>query len=305
MQTKGKHATLLNIILGRVDVAVVHRREAQIVTAVIVIVLAAALFSCQSVSSSKSFQPCTASGRIFEYWEPCLPEFFPGCQPCSEKYTIKDMNTVFEAARTEWSMFGKTEPWWSVLTDDRWKGKVDIPNHIKDEFYESEIGEGLINELLRNFSDGKQISRNSALDFGCGVGRTTFGLHQRLGFQRVVGIDQSIWHLQVARQEAKRKGIDGHVEFVVSNPDMLASLQCEKFDFAYSMIALQHMVPPLIVTYIEQMCDSLRVGGRGFFQVPTRLIADYSQVSASKNMRRDFFLVFALILRAFGLMKTK
>jgi hypothetical protein len=67
-------------------------------------------------------------------------------------------------------MFGKTEPWWSVLTDDRWKGMVDIPNHIKDELYEFEIGEGQVNELLRNFSDGKQISRISPLDFGCVVG---------------------------------------------------------------------------------------------------------------------------------------
>jgi hypothetical protein len=60
IQTKGKHATLLNIIPGRVDVAVLHRLEAQIVTAVIFIVLAAALFSCQSVFSTKPFQPCAA-----------------------------------------------------------------------------------------------------------------------------------------------------------------------------------------------------------------------------------------------------
>ena len=47
---------------------------------------------------------------------------------------------MFEKARTEWSLFGKTEPWWSVLTDSRWKGMIDIPNNIKDEFYGSDIG---------------------------------------------------------------------------------------------------------------------------------------------------------------------
>ena len=49
------------------------------------------------------------------------------------------------------------------------------------------------------------------------------------------------------------------------------------FDFVFSIIALQHMVPPLMLAYIEQLCDSLHSGGHGFFQIPTKLLADYSQ----------------------------
>ena len=47
------------------------------------------------------------------------------------------------------------------------------------------------------------------------------------------------------------------------------------------MIALQHMVPPLMVVYIEQFCDVLEFGGYGYFQVPTKLVADYSQFKCS------------------------
>jgi hypothetical protein len=32
---------------------------------------------------------------------------------------------------------------------------------------------------------------------------------------------------------------------------------------------LQHMVPSLMVMYIELFCDVLNVGGHGYFQVPT------------------------------------
>lgn len=284
----------LDAVFGRADVVVIRRREAQAAAVLVSALLAAAVYlllsqgACTSKESngknkiSHGESVCSVSGRGFEYWEPCLPDFFPGCKPCSATYTIQDLSPVFEMARTEWSIYGKTEPWWSVLTDDRWKGKLDIPAVHKDEFYESDIGVGLINELLHNFSSpGKVAKRNSAMDFGCGVGRPTFALHQKLGYKRVVGVDQSIWHLEIARREAERKGIARNVEFVVSNPDMLAALKCEKFDFAYSFIALQHIIPPLIVVYIEQICDSLKIGGTGFFQVPTKLIADYSQFKCS------------------------
>jgi 2-polyprenyl-3-methyl-5-hydroxy-6-metoxy-1,4-benzoquinol methylase len=194
---------------------------------------------------------------------------------CTQNYTVHDLSEVFEAHKLEWGWFGKTEPWWSVLTDDRWKGMKDIPDKIKDEFYSSEIGISTVIKLLEKY--GGMTKRNRALDFGSGVGRTALALKRNGGFKHVTGVDQSLWHIQTARKEIKRLGQDQQIKFVLSGVDMLLALRGSLFDFVFSIIALQHMIPPLMVAYIEQFCDSLYPGSHGFFQIPTKLLADYSQ----------------------------
>ena len=241
------------------------------------IIMCLALFFCYSRVAPVRC-PCTASGRVFNYREPCLPELFPGCEPCSRSYRLHDLTDVFESHRLEWAKFGDEQPWWSVLTDDRWKNKRDIPEKYKDEFYGSGTGLAVVEQMFRAYvPNHNTMNRRTALDFGCGVGRTSLQLHTIMGYERVLGVDQSVGHVKIARGEMMRKGFNEDISFVVSGPDLLASLQCQKFDFVFSIIALQHMVPPLIVIYIEQMCDSLHVGGLGFVHVPTMLPADYSQ----------------------------
>ncbi len=119
----------------------------------------------------------------------------------------------------------------------------------------------------------------SRLDFGSGVGRTrtALALKSNGGFNRVTGADQSPWHIQTARREIKRLGQDQRIEFVLTGVDMLLALRGSLLDFVFSILALQHMIPPLMVAYIEQFCDSLYPGGHGLFQIPTNLPADYSQ----------------------------
>jgi cyclopropane fatty-acyl-phospholipid synthase-like methyltransferase len=102
-------------------------------------------------------------------------------------------------------------------------------------------------------------------------------LHKTLGYKKVIGIDQSVWHAIIARHEMKRLGLNENVEFRVSSPDLLKTVKGLRFDLVISIIVLQHMVPSLMVMYIEQFCDVLNVGGHGYFQVPTYLKADYSQ----------------------------
>jgi 2-polyprenyl-3-methyl-5-hydroxy-6-metoxy-1,4-benzoquinol methylase len=194
---------------------------------------------------------------------------------CSQNYSLHNLTEVFEAHKLEWGWFGKTQPWWSVLTDDRWKGMKDIPEKVKNDFYSSEIGISTVLKLLGKY--GGINKRNRALDFGSGVGRTALALKRDGGFEHVTGVDQSIWHIQTARKEMERLGHDQHIKFVLSGVDMLLALRGSLFDFVFSIIALQHMIPPLMVAYIEQLCDSLYPGGHGFFQIPTKLLADYSQ----------------------------
>merc|ERR1719265_1813445 len=61
------------------------------------------------------------------------------------------------------------------------------------------------------------------------------------------------------------------VQFVQSDPRLLCHIPPQNFDFVHSHMTLQHMVPMMQVAYIEQLCDALKSGGYGFFQVPTEI----------------------------------
>ncbi len=118
---------------------------------------------------------------------------------CSFKYDEASVTDVFESHRSEWAHFGRTQAWWSVLTDDRWKGMKDIPLDVKNNFYKSSDSEAT--DLLSQLKRFNVKERGLALDFGCGVGRLSMMLHKTLGYKKVIGIDQSVWHAIIARHE--------------------------------------------------------------------------------------------------------
>jgi cyclopropane fatty-acyl-phospholipid synthase-like methyltransferase len=119
----------------------------------------------------------------------------------------------------------------------------DIPAAYKDEFYKSCCAEYAdLSEILAEFSAS---NRKRALDFGSGLGRLSLMLYQRMG----------IAHVLVASAEMRRPGVQDHVQFLVSGPDLLQTAAENRFDLVIAMIALQHMVPPLMAVYIEQFCD--------------------------------------------------
>lgn len=44
---------------------------------------------------------------------------------------------MFAAHSVEWAILGKEDPWWSVISVDEFKGKVDLPEEQKQRFYAS------------------------------------------------------------------------------------------------------------------------------------------------------------------------
>ena len=127
------------------------------------------------------------------------------------------------------------------------------------------------------------------LDLGCGLGRVSFALapHAR----SVTCVDQSPYHLLAASREWRAQQQSQQqsqqqlqqqsqqqsqayippIRFALSSPDLLLAMDGERFDFVHSVIVLQHMVPQLQQAYLEQLCDVLVIGGRGWAQVPIAL----------------------------------
>ena len=190
-----------------------------------------------------------------------------------------------------WAGYGETDPYWSVLTAERWRAANMTRADVLEEFYAS--GSGALHRL------DTWLARNAielgadavCAEYGCGVGRCTVWLARR--FRRIVAFDVSQPHLDAARAAMTARGID-NVEFVlVRGPDDLARLK--GVDLFYSILVLQHNPPSIIVDILGSAFEGLKRGGAAFFQIPTYAddysfkIDDYNAgVRAKKQMEMHF-----------------
>lgn len=170
---------------------------------------------------------------------------------------------MFEQVARCWQHLGEQEPYWSVLTAPQFR--MSRIGATGDEFYRS--GRACLALIEAFFSRNGQaiVDIQSVLEFGCGVGRETTALASR--FRRVVGVDISAAHLALARQAVARHH-QSNVEFVqLASIDAVGALpEC---DLLYSVIALQHNPPPVMLELLSQLFDGLRPGGYALFQLPT------------------------------------
>jgi hypothetical protein len=139
-----------------------------------------------------------------------------------------------------WRTLGEAEPYWSVVTDDRFK--ADRIGDNKDLFYSA--GENDV-RLFREAAARCKVTlptSGTCLDLGCGVGRITRLL--ATSFHKVIGIDISSSHLRLAQATVDAAGLT-NVEFrLVNGASSFNALPA--FDCFYSMIVLQHNPPPII-----------------------------------------------------------
>src|SRR5947209_8593800 len=90
------------------------------------------------------------------------------------------------ATDRDWEFFGRTDPYWSVFTQERYRRANLTEDAVRDFFASGEQHIDFVLATVRDHLDGGFAPR-SALDFGCGVGRMVVPLARRCG--RVVGVD--------------------------------------------------------------------------------------------------------------------
>lgn len=217
---------------------------------------------------------------------------------CSQTYSFSELNDAFVEHSKEWSRMGEEAVWWSVLTGHSYGTDIEPAallayyqegsDHVKNFFrYVKEapaklalppsfvLPSGVPRETLAAVPDSTEnklsgLPAATALDFGCGTGRLSQSLILSGRYKRVVCVDQSVPHLQTAWAEAQRRlgPLATRLSPLLSGPQLVPRLGGERFDNVFSLITLQHMVPPLQVAYIEQLCEALAPGGVGFLQIP-------------------------------------
>ena len=154
-----------------------------------------------------------------------------------------------------WEAWGSREPYFGVLSDERFLGKNLEAN--LNEFFAS--GEEFVTRILAKYENAfGPLPRGNALDYGCGVGRITLPLAQQ--FENVVGVDVSTSMLKEAEQNAIRRGKHG-VRF-----DPLGAFlnSGESYDFVNTYIVLQHIPVRRGMKLIDTLIQRVRPGG-GFF----------------------------------------
>jgi SAM-dependent methyltransferase len=158
-----------------------------------------------------------------------------------------------------WNELGKMDPLWAILAYPEKKGgKWDIT-----EFFES--GESEIARVMEHVDSlHVPLSRNRALDFGCGVGRVTQAFCRF--FDQCCGIDVAPAMIELAEQY-NRYG--GRCHYYINTSNDLESFEGDSFDFVYSRLVLQHIEPEYSENYIRELFRVLAPGGLLVFQIPS------------------------------------
>ena len=175
-----------------------------------------------------------------------------------------ERQAMFDRIGKAWAAYGETEPHWSVLTNDAFR-QHNLAANI-DVFYESghaDVGALLAFAARAGASPGPAAH---ALDFGCGVGRLTLAVAERVA--NVVGVDISMGHLRLARERASENGVDNVSFEQIRAVDDLARWQ-GTIDLVLSRIVLQHNPPPIMAALLEGLLRALAPGGVAVLQLPT------------------------------------
>ena len=162
----------------------------------------------------------------------------------------------------DWEFWGKNDAHYGVLTDKKYISE-NIENN-KEEFFLT--GEDYVESRLEIIERhiGK-ISKNRALDFGCGVGRLVEPLARR--FTEVVGLDISPSMLEKARKNAVDHRLN-NVTYDLSD-DVLTNAR-GTFDFVHTYIVLQHIPTKRGMGILRGLLERVAPGGVASLHVCVR-----------------------------------
>jgi SAM-dependent methyltransferase len=161
----------------------------------------------------------------------------------------------------DWEYFGKTDPYWAVVTNESFR-RENLDESVKEFFFRT--GEEYIDEIFKTICTklDTDFAPSRALDFGSGVGRLALPLAGKC--EKVVGVDVSDSMLKEAKAVVKERGVS-NIDFIKGD-DTLSGLQ-GGFDLINSYIVLQHIPVERGIKLFSRLVDLLRDGGVGVLHV--------------------------------------
>lgn len=172
---------------------------------------------------------------------------------------------LVDRIKRQWSLLGEEEPYWGVLTDERYKSAT-IDDQALATFRESGRATAAIIDAAQR-RGLRARAGGTCVELGCGVGRITRHLADR--FDRVIAADISPGNLRLCAQYMQGDGIPNVQPMLLTSLDDLESL--EPMDWFFSMIVLQHNSPPVQHQILEIILPKIKAGGGFVFQTVSDL----------------------------------
>jgi SAM-dependent methyltransferase len=169
------------------------------------------------------------------------------------------MTDALADSRKFWDAHAERDPLWAVLSD---AGKDERKWDVR-RFFQTGVNEVAL-VFYQLSSHGIDVTPGSALDFGCGVGRLTQALAQR--FEKVVGVDVSPRMVETA---ASLNRFPDRASYVWNDAPHLRTFNDRSFDFIYTNIVLQHIMPDVTAGYLREFLRILKPAGVLVFQLPS------------------------------------
>ncbi len=156
----------------------------------------------------------------------------------------------------DWEYFGRTDPYFGVLTWDEYKKENLSPESRRTIFQTGAAHIESIFKVVHGYLDASFEPINATtLDFGCGVGRLVIPLARVC--KRVTGVDISESMLSEAGKNCQEYGLS-NVDFIKDLDDASGS-----YDFIHSYIVLQHIPVKRGEMIVKQLIGLLRENGIG------------------------------------------
>jgi SAM-dependent methyltransferase len=176
-----------------------------------------------------------------------------------------------------WQALGEEDPLWAILTSPGKRGHGWDPG----EFMAT--GRADVTFVMDRLAErGLAISRERALDFGCGVGRLTQALAEH--FVECEGVDLARAMIEHAQ---RRNRLGDRVRYHHNPAGDLRVFGDRSFDFALSLFTFQHMEPRLMRGYLHEIVRILRPGGIAYFSIPERQMSGDPQRIPERRMSGD------------------
>lgn len=172
----------------------------------------------------------------------------------------------------DWEHFAESDPYWAVLTQERFKKQNLDAGARRDFFASGQMHVRRILETIRSCLDAGYSPRR-ALDFGCGVGRILVPLARAC--EEVVGVDVAETMLQEAQAVLDAEGL-GNVT-LVKGDDHLSRVK-GPFDLVHSYIVLQHIPCVRGQRLFRRLVELVGEGGVGVIHLT------YSKERFGKNL---------------------
>jgi 2-polyprenyl-3-methyl-5-hydroxy-6-metoxy-1,4-benzoquinol methylase len=174
----------------------------------------------------------------------------------------EEHDRLFLRIKNQWADYGASEPYASVLSDEKFLMATVQENMLE---FNASGGEAVAWMKLLAARNGVVIPAGSCFELGCGVGRIT--KHLAGNFEKVLAADISPGNLAVCSKYLEESGV-GNVEIaLLEGPHGIDGLP--GFDVFFSVMVLQHNPPPIQYYLLDKIFGKLSAGGICFFQTAT------------------------------------